>query len=292
MEDNSKLNALISLVEDPDEEVFSHVRERLLEFGTEVISLLENSWMERDLGDQFRDRIANIIRDIQLEDVKRRLVVWYDSPQKDLLEGSLIVAKYQYPNLDEDKVRNEVERIRRDCWLELNDYMTAFERVRILNKIIFGVHGFSGNKDNYTSPLNSYINTVIETKKGNPLSLCIIYSIVASQLNLPIYGVNLPNHFILAYIDQNGTNNFLSNANEYGVLFYINAFSKGTIFQKEDITQFLTGINQKPQTWHYEPCSNSDIIRRMLTNLIASYQQSGDAQKVEDLSELRSFLDD
>jgi regulator of sirC expression with transglutaminase-like and TPR domain len=161
-----------------------------------------------------------------------------------------------------------------------------------LNKIIFGVHGFTGNKENYTSPLNSYINTVIETKKGNPLSLCIVYSIVASQLNLPIFGVNLPNHFILAYIDQNGTNNFLSNANEYGVLFYINAFSKGTIFQKEDITQFLTGINQKPQTWHYEPCSNSDIIRRMLTNLIASYQQSGDAQKVEDLSVLRSFLDD
>lgn len=292
MEDNSKLKALISLVEDPDEEVFSHVRERILEFGTEVISLLENSWMERDLGDQFRDRIADIIRDIQLEDVKRRLVVWYDSPQKDLLEGSLIIAKYQYPNLEEDKVRSEIERIRRDCWLELNDYMTAFERVRILNKIIFGVHGFTGNKENYSSPLNSYINTVIETKKGNPLSLCIVYSIVASQLNLPIFGVNLPNHFILAYIDQNGTNNFLSNANEYGVLFYINAFSKGTIFQKEDITQFLTGINQKPQTWHYEPCSNSDIIRRMLTNLIASYQQSGDAQKVEDLSELRSFLDD
>lgn len=292
MEDNNKLKALISLVEDPDEEVFSHVRERILEFGTEVISLLENSWMERDLGDQFRDRIADIIRDIQLEDVKRRLVVWYDSPQKDLLEGSLIIAKYQYPNLEEDKVRNEIERIRRDCWLELNDYMTAFERVRILNKIIFGVHGFTGNKENYTSPLNSYINTVIETKKGNPLSLCIIYSIVASQLNLPIFGVNLPNHFILAYIDQNGTNNFLSNANEYGVLFYINAFSKGTIFQKEDITQFLTGINQKPQTWHYEPCSNSDIIRRMLTNLIASYQQSGDPQKVEDLSVLRSFLDD
>jgi regulator of sirC expression with transglutaminase-like and TPR domain len=292
MEDNSKLKALISLVEDPDEEVFSHVRERILEFGTEVISLLENSWMERDLGDQFRDRIADIIRDIQLEDVKRRLVVWYDSPQKDLLEGSLIIAKYQYPNLEEDKVRTEIERIRRDCWLELNDYMTAFERVRILNKIIFGVHGFTGNKENYTSPLNSYINTVIETKKGNPLSLCIVYSIVASQLNLPIFGVNLPNHFILAYIDQNGTNNFLSNANEYGVLFYINAFSKGTIFQKEDITQFLTGINQKPQTWHYEPCSNSDIIRRMLTNLIASYQQSGDSQKVEDLSVLRSFLDD
>lgn len=292
MEDNNKLKALISLVEDPDEEVFSHVRERILEFGTEVISLLENSWMERDLGDQFRDRIADIIRDIQLEDVKRRLVVWYDSPQKDLLEGSLIIAKYQYPNLEEDKVRTEIERIRRDCWLELNDYMTAFERVRILNKIIFGVHGFTGNKENYTSPLNSYINTVIETKKGNPLSLCIVYSIVASQLNLPIFGVNLPNHFILAYIDQNGTNNFLSNANEYGVLFYINAFSKGTIFQKEDITQFLTGINQKPQTWHYEPCSNSDIIRRMLTNLIASYQQSGDPKKVEDLSELRSFLDD
>jgi regulator of sirC expression with transglutaminase-like and TPR domain len=292
MEDDGKIKALISLVEDPDESVFEHVRERLLEFGPEVISLLENSWMERDLGDQFRERIANIIGEIQLEEVKRRVVVWYDSPQKDLLEGAIIVAKYQYPNLDEDKIRQAIERLRRDCWLELNDYMTAFEKIQVLNKVIFGVHHFTGNKENYSSPLNSYINTVIETKKGNPLSLCILYSVVASQLNLPIFGVNLPNHFILAYIDQNGTNNFLSNANEYGVLFYINAFSKGTIFQKEDITQFLSGINQQPQTWHYEPCSNSDIIRRMLTNLIAAYQQNGEEKKVEDLIELRNFLDD
>jgi regulator of sirC expression with transglutaminase-like and TPR domain len=168
--------------------------------------------------------------------------------------------------------------------------MTAFEVVGVLNKIIFGQYGFSGNSSNYHASSNSYLNNVIETKKGNPLSLSIIYSVIAQQLNLPIYGVNLPNHFVLAYMDENGANQYISNGNEYGVLFYINAFSRGSILQKEDITEFLKSIQAYPESFHYQPCSNSDIIRRMLTNLIASFQQVGNAEKVNELCELRAIL--
>ena len=291
MNDLKSIQALIALMDDPDEEIFAHVRDRLLEYGPDAIQYLESSWEERDFGLIFQTRIETLIHEIQFEECKRQLTDWYEGSSKDLLKGTLIIAKYQYPGLNDKIVTDFIERLRRDCWLELNPHTTAYESVRIMNKIFFEQYGFKGNSQNYTSPLNSYINTVIETRKGNPLSLSIIYSIVAQQLELPIYGVNLPNHFILAYMDEYGTSRFLSNANEHGVLFYINTFSRGSLFQKEDIDQFLKGLNLPQTSAFYEPCSNSDILRRMITNLITSFQQVGNAEKVNELIELRGLLD-
>lgn len=291
MANGNSLHALIALMDDPDEQVYAHVRDRVLEIGPEAIQQLQTSWEESDLGLLFQSRIENLIHEIQFEACKTDLTTWYASSSKDLLKGALIVAKYQYPGLDEKVILDYIERMRRDCWLEINPNMTAFEAVRIINKVIFEQYGFVGNSKNYNSSNNSYINTVIESRKGNPLSLSLIYSIIAQKLELPIYGVNLPNHFILAYMDNNGTNLFMSNGNEYGVLFYINTFSKGSIFQKEDIQQFLQSIQVTPEACHFQPCSNSDIIRRMLTNLIAAFQQVGSHEKVNELCELRSLLD-
>lgn len=291
MSNGNSLQALIALMDDPDEQVYAHVRDRVLEIGPAAIQELQTSWEESDLGLLFQSRIENLIHEIQFEQCKTELTSWYASSTKDLLKGALIVAKYQYPGLEEKSVVDFIERMRRDCWLEINPNMTAFEAVRIINKVIFEQYGFVGNSKNYNSSSNSYINTVIEARKGNPLSLSLIYSIIAQKLELPIYGVNLPNHFILAYMDNNGTNLFMSNGNEYGVLFYINTFSKGSIFQKEDIQQFLQSIQVAQDASHFQPCSNSDIIRRMLTNLIAAFQQVGSQEKVNELCELRSLLD-
>jgi regulator of sirC expression with transglutaminase-like and TPR domain len=291
MQDLKSLQALIELMDDPDEGIYAHVRDKLLEYGPDAIQYLESNWEERDFGLVFQSRIETLIHEIQFEECKRQLSKWYASSHKDLLQGAIIIAKYQYPGLDEKAIYQFIERMRRDCWLELNPNLTAFESVRIINKIFYDQYGFKGNSQNYTSPVNSYINTVIETKKGNPLSLCILYSIVAQQLDLPIYGVNLPNHFILAFMDDHGTGRFLSRANKHGVLFYINAFSRGSMFQKEDIDNFLKGLNLPYSPAHYEPCSNSDIIRRMITNLIAAFQQVGNLEKVNELIELRGLLD-
>jgi regulator of sirC expression with transglutaminase-like and TPR domain len=291
MKDLQRIQALISLMDDPDEQIYEHVRMQLIANGVDALPALELAVEAPIYESLYQERLSEIIREIQLESNKKQLSDWYESPAKDLLKGALIVARFHHPALDEDTIKTIIERIRRDCWLELNPNMTAFESVRVLNKVIFGQYGFSGDTENYNSPQNSYIHQVLQSKKGNPLSLSLIYSIVAQQLELPIYGINLPNHFILAFMDNNGTNLFLSNGNDYGVLFYINAFSKGTIFQIEDIQQFLNSIQLPPNPTYFQPCSNSDIIRRMITNLIAGYQQSGNQQKVEELTELRAILD-
>jgi len=128
---------------------------------------------------------------------------------------------------------------------------------------------------------------VLESKKGNQISLAIIYSIIAQKLDIPIYGVNLPQHFILAYEDENE-----KAADENGILFYINVFNKGYVFGKKDIDQFLKQLNIQPEKFFYEPCSNTEIIKRVLRNLISSYEELGSEEKVKELRDLLEVLID
>jgi regulator of sirC expression with transglutaminase-like and TPR domain len=290
MKEEKSILALIQLIDDPDDNVYEHVRDKLLSYGTTAIPYLENSWEDDHFGLIFQGRVEHIIHEIQFEEVRNQLIAWYNSSNKDLVRGAVIIAKYQYPGLQEDLILEGIQQIRKDVWLELNNKQTAFEKIKIFNKIFFGTHNFHGDAKHYYSPMNSYINTVMESRKGNPLSLALIYSIVAQSLDIPVYGVNLPNHFILAYMDENGLAAFLPEKNEYGVLFYINPFSKGSILDANAIKEFLDGHRLPYNREYFEPCSNSAILRRMLTNLIASFQQVGNLQKVNELSELRRLI--
>lgn len=286
----SSIQALIHLIDDPDESIFLHVRDRLLQYGPDAIPFLEHSWEEKDFGLIFHNRIENLIHEIQFEDIKSQLVLWQNS-DKDLLRGAIIIAKYQYSGLIESDIHTAIQEIRKDIWLELSHKQTAFEKVRVFNKIFFGKHRFHGDSKHFHSPMNSYINTVLESRKGNPLSLSILYSVIAQSLDMPVYGVNLPNHFILSYMDEDGINQFLENKNEHGVLFYINPFSKGSIFDEAEIKEFVKGLNIPISREYFEPCSNTTILRRMLTNLIASFQEVGNVEKVQELTELREILE-
>ena len=285
------IKALVKLIDDPDEDIFLHVKDELIRCGSKAIPYLEKSWENDYYGLVFQNRIENIIHDIQFKEIKDALTKWNNCSEKDLLEGALIVARYQYPGLIESDVRDYVQTLRRDIWLELNDHLTAYEQVKVFNRIFFKEHKFYGDSKNYHSPVNSYINTVIESKKGNPLSICLIYSIIAQSLDLPIYGVNLPNHFVLAYIDEKGSGAMINQQNEFGVLFYINAFSNGVIFNTNEIKQFLDELKLEHRREFFEPCSNSAIIKRMLTNLISSFQKVGNEEKVSELKILRNIIE-
>jgi len=283
---DNELNALIHLLEDPDEEIFSTIRERILSMGEEVIPALENVW-ESTFNNILQTRIEDIIQTIQFTNVLEELKLWADTGGVDLLTGTMLVSKYQYPDLDEEHVRKQIELIRRDVWLELNSNLTAYEKVRVINHILFDVYNFTGNTANYHAPQNSSINNVIESKRGNPLLLSILYSIIAQGLNIPIYGVNLPEHFILAYRDEFTIQN---EGEEESILFYINPFSKGAVFSRREIDTFLKQLKLDQNRIFYESCSNVDIVCRQLRNLIVSYEKLGYPNKVDDLKKLLSIL--
>ena len=275
-----ELDSLIKLLDDPDTEVFDHVEQKLIMLGPEVITRLESAW-EHSFDMMLQTRIENLIHKIQFEDVLQELELWKISGSFDLLQGLIIVNKYQYPDMDEQKVINQIEAIKRDAWLEMIYSMSAVEKVRLLNNVLYNVYGFSGNTSNYHDPQNSYIGQVLSTRKGNPLMLSAIYSIVAQRLDIPIYGVNLPKHFILAYTRQG-----LPVKDGDDVLFYINAFNRGQIFGRHDVIGFLRQLNLELEDQYTLPCSNADIVIRVLRNLNSAYARLGQVEKQGEIDTL------
>lgn len=284
MENNKEINALIKLLDDPDREVFQQVEKRLLEYGPQVVDFLETEW-EHSLDTLLQERIENIVHKIQFQSVREDLNLWYQSGAFDLLQGALVINRYQYPDLDEQKLILQIEEIKREIWMGLQYEMSSIEKIKLINHVFYSVYGFSGNTKNHHDPQNSYISQVLESKKGNQISLAIIYSTLAQKLDIPVYGVNLPQHFILGYIDESKRED-----HEFGVLFYINAFNKGAIFGKHDVDQFLRQLNLDPLPGFYTPCSNVEIIRRIIRNLVSAYENLGSTEKVEELKQLQEIL--
>lgn len=284
MINEAEINSLIKLLDDPDQEIYNHVHEKLLTYGPTAINYLESAF-EQAFDSMQQERIANLVHEIQFGILKQDLELWHQSGAFDLLRGALIINKYQYPDLDEQKVINQIEAIKRDIWMQMMFEGSPADQVKLINHVLYNIYGFSGNTTNHQDPQNSYLSQVLETKKGNQISLAIIYSIIAQKLDIPIYGVNLPQHFILAYLDESAKSDF-----ESGILFYINAFNKGLIFGRRDVDMFLKQLNLNIDKQFYEACSNTDIVRRILRNLISAYENLGSPEKVRELTELIDIL--
>ncbi len=290
MLNNKEVEALLKLLDDSDNEIYRQVEVRLLSYGVDVIPVLEKSW-ENSLDIVLQQRIEDLIHKIQFSDVQKELKTWAISGAFDLLQGFIIVSKYQYPDFDEQKIINQIESIKRDAWIELRYDTSPIEKVKILNHVFYNIHGFTGNVTNYHDPQNSYLNIVMESRRGNQISLAIIYSVIAQRLDIPIFGVNLPQHFILAYQDEQNEYEKIS-LDQHGILFYINAFNKGFIFNKRDIDYFLKQLNLDPLPIFYTPCSNIQIIKRVIRNLINSYEKLGYTQKISELESMYAILND
>lgn len=277
--DKNEIHALISLLEDPDHDIYFQVRNKLVELGIEVIPDLENAW-EMNFDSLMQSRAEQIIHEIQFNFTQAELKDWITSPEKDLLKAWLLLSRYQYPDLDLGSIALQIEQIAKEIWMELNDNLTPLEKTRLINHMLFEVHGYKGNVRNFHAPQNSFISDVLNNKKGNPLSLSLLYLIIAQKCELPIKGVNLPKHFVIAYTHEE----------LYGgdpVKFYINPFSQGTILSRQDLERFVEKEKLELKTKFFSPCGNRAIIRRLLTNLLHSYSIQGNKEKAE---EIQKFL--
>lgn len=285
--ENTELDALISLLDEPDDKIFLQVRNKISTYGPEAISSLEMAW-DNSSDPLTQNRIENIIHEIQLNNLIFELNKWRHYHFNDLLKGFILVAKYQYPDLNEKSITDKIGQIIQDVWLELNNNLTPLEKIKVLNHIIFNVHEFAANKANLYTPQNSYINNIFETKKANPISLSIIYMVVAQSLRIPVYGINLPQNFILAYTDQMIVENTKILRNN--ILFYINAFNKGAVFTKREVELFVKQLNLKDDDSYFLPCTNIDIIRRVFNNLIFTYENLGMSDKSDEIKRILAAL--
>src|SRR6267154_6860884 len=199
MQENKEISALFHLIDDPDMEVFDSVSSRIVSYGRGIIPNLENLW-ENTIGSDVQERIELLIHKLHYRDLTEDFTHWKNSSYQDLLTASLLVAKFQYPELVTTPVLQEVEKLRRNIWLELNSYLTPLEQVNVLTSILYNYYGLKGTEVGYQHPDEFLIHKVIETKRGNTIINGIVYLLLSELLDIPVKAINIPRQFVLAYI--------------------------------------------------------------------------------------------
>jgi len=277
--DRRELEALMSLLEDPDKQVFNTVSNRLIELGDEAVLPLEKRW-EITLKPDLQVKIENVIKEIHFNKLALDLNTWRSSGGKDLLFGAYLTARFQYPDLEFETLDSFIEKIKKDIWLELNNQLTALEKVRVINYFMYEIYKFDKSLKKVHTPQLYLVNHVLDTTKGSPVILGLIYTELARRLNLPIFGVNLPRNFVLCYYDPD----FQDDPN--GILFYINPSDKGAVLGLKELKSFLKQLKIEESEFYYTPCSNIDIIERLLINLRYAYDHSGQEEKAKQIKSL------
>ncbi len=291
---DERLRAMVSLLDDPDPEIYRRVQQDLDALGVHAVAQLEELWIQTEEVKERRS-LEMVIHRLRWNDIQCHLTAWLEGDRSDLLSALCIIARYQYPNLDEQAVRQTLQALRIEVWMGLNEQMTALEQVRHLNFVLFRVHKFRGNTDEYLNPNNNFINKVLETRKGNPLMIGLVYMLIAQKLDLPIFGVNLPQHFVLAYLEQgsysgqNKSEDFQQESYRRP-LFYINAFNMGSVFGKRDVDQFLKMVQVEPKDQFYRACTNTEILLRLFANLESSYRDAEEFHKISEIKLLAQLI--
>ena len=273
----NEIKALISLLDDP--EIAPQVQGEIQNLGEAIIPFLEESW-EETLDPQQQRRLEDLIHQLQFEGLQQRLRVWRDSGDQDLLEGMWLLNSYQYPDADLQALNRAIEQLRFEVWTLLRADMHPADQVQVLNHVIFRNHKFAANTQHFHSPANSMLHRVFETKRGNPLSLCVIYLLVAQRLDLPIFGVNLPNLFVLTYQPEAPG----------ATPFYINCYNRGVTLSRADIEHYVGQLGITSQGSFYEPCTNLDIVRRAMRNLQVGFEKLQEPAKVAEVGQLLTML--
>ena len=285
--ENKKLLALVSLLDEPDAKNYNNIRRNIFSIGESALPLLETT-LENSFDATIQKRVQNIIEEIRFEDISKKLKNWVNSSSHDLLDAFLLISKLQYPEIDDIMIRDQIAKIQKNIWLELNDGFTALKTIKIINHILFEAYKFQGNI-NKNSYQNFFINNILETKECSSVSLCVLYLILTKNLSVPVFGVNLPEQFILAYVEKSSESNISKDVNSY-VLFYINPINKGVIFKKDQIDYFLKQLNLKPEKTYYNPCNNLKIVQRLLSEIKIACENSEFSDKVFQFTELLEIV--
>jgi regulator of sirC expression with transglutaminase-like and TPR domain len=286
--ENKEINALLHLIDDPDEDVYSTVSERILSFGKEIIPSLEN-FCENIHNEETQERIEQLIHRVHFRDLTTDFTNWNNN-DTDLLEGALLVAKYSYPDLKAENIKQEIEKLRRNTWLELNNYLTPIEIVNVVNSIFFNYYKQKGVEINYEHPDQFLINKTLETRKGNAIGNGIIYLILCQLLDIPVKAVNIPRQFLLGfYDDQYELLNPAGHPSEK-IKFYIDTLS-GQLYSHKDVENYFKRLSVPPTPHFFRPMNNKKIIQFLLEELSKCFDNTHNQYKMDELLSLANILE-
>jgi regulator of sirC expression with transglutaminase-like and TPR domain len=284
----NEIAALLTLIDDPDTEVFGAVSDKIVEYGKSIIPNLEELW-ENTVSEETQERIELLIHRLHFTDLSEDFRQWSISGHHELMVGALLACKFQYPDLTTLPVLQEVEKLRRYIWLELNNYLTPLEQIRIVTGILFGYNSLKGHETNYTNVNDFLLHKVLETKKGNQISNGILYLIICELLDVPVKAISVPKQFVIAYFkpgyESEETTQHFTKAE-----FFIDP-TTGQVFSHKDMEAYFKRIAVPPVPGYFKPLSNKKVIQKLLEEMANCFTDENVDYKKNELLELVNLLD-
>lgn len=271
----SELRSLVTLLDEEDPASLALVRKQILKIGEPVLPFLEELRSKADAD--IAARAEEMSRELRFANLKRDFTLLARSPEPDLEKGSLLISRFGYPAMSASTYSVWLDRVASRIQDDLPSDADAALTFQRLNSHLFQGMGFTGNEARYYDPDNSYLNRVIETRRGIPVSLSVLYLLLAQRLRLPVFGVATPGHFLVGF--RPGPHSC-----------YLDAYHRGRILDLNEVRRMLARSGYEFRPDYVAHCSSRDILVRMMRNLISIYEKTGSRDRADMLAKLVEVL--
>ena len=288
MQENKEIQALLSLIDDPDEFVYESVSNRIISLGKDIIPNLEH-FGEANVNNELHEKIENLIHRLHFEDVRDDFTKW-SKGTPDLLAGALLIAKYAHPLMDATIIFKEIEKLRRNIWLEMNSYLTPMEQINVIGSIVYNYYKQKGIEINYDNADGFLLDKTLELRKGNAFGNGTLLLILCGLLDVPVYAINIPKQFILGYFDQHyDILNPKGHASEK-IKFYIDPVN-GQMYSHKDVENYFKKMSLPPTSSFFKPFDNKSIMVLILSELKKCFENETPYLKIKEINLLIEMLE-
>jgi len=201
---------------------------------------------------------ARYLRELKLADPRAEFFDFIQSLNYELETGSLLLCRVVYPDIDIGRHCGFLDEVAARVREIMLPPMSAREQCRALNRVLFHEYGFRANAEAYSDPRNSFISEVIRRKRGIPLTLSILYILVAQRCRLNLEPVGLPGHFLVGCFAD-------------ATPFFIDPFSGGAFRSPEEVFTLLRRRKIPPKLTHLAPMPVREVLSRNCRNLAHQY---------------------
>lgn len=252
--------ALLALLDDPSPAVRKAVREELLRWGKDAAVMLRR--VQSEFDGEVKVQASVLLRELFGEDSQRMFRNFIRSTRYELETGMLLLERSVDDTVTAAVYKRFLDEVSDRCRELLVHPSTAWEKCRTLNRVIFGEYGFCGDVEHFYDPQNSLLSKVIERRRGLPLSLSVLYLLVADRCGLELAPVAMPGRFMVGcFLDKEA--------------FYIDPFEGGVFRETTEIQAMLRSHNIEPDVAYMAPCPVGDVLLRCCRNLVRQYRRYG-----------------
>lgn len=267
-----ELRSLVGLLDDEDPKSVALVESKILGLGDPIIPFLEEA--HDRLGPQFRGRLDSLLAEIRFRSLEADVARLSTAPEPDLEEGAFLIARFGRPTLDSAPYRRWLDETAASIRLT-SPSAQPYPVLHSLNLRLFQELGFKGNSARYYDPANSFLDRVIDTRLGIPISLSVIVLLLSKRLGLPVEGAGLPGNYMVRF----------NNPTPRQTIF-LDTFHQGRLLTSSQCRHFLLRSGYAFREEFLKPAGSRETLARMMRNLLSVYQRSGQSAHAERLSTL------